>query len=480
MSDHDHDFDLPPLPDKLQHAADAGCEESRLIINRRSLLGMSAGLFAWAHLPRNAEAAGTEPRLLIVILGGGMDGLHVAPPLSDPNRYDSLRGDIAFNLDTIPRLNADFGINPAMPKFRAMFAAGDASMVQAIAPPLQIGSHFEGLYNIESGLPGGRTASSTTGWLNRLLLKLPAGDAVKTDMMYLGPTPLILSGPAPVISWAPGIPPLPAAFDARIAKLYATTSPILSDMLQRGLAANTLATTGSNAASQVSASISPMQRAFRGAARLMTALSGPRIAVLKIDGWDTHAGQSTILSAKLADLDTSLDDYRREMGVAWNTTAVVCVTEMGRTARVNGSGGTDHGAASVAFLAGGAVTGGRVWGEWPGLADSNLVMNARALRATTDMRALFKGLLVDHLGVTRSLLDTEIFPQSAQIPPMTGLLKSLPRKPGNSAVSTSSASAPASAQSASTPAMSVTPMTATSSAAGATSLAQFRQLNGAG
>lgn len=484
MSDHDHDVELPPLPEALIHAADAGCEEPRLIINRRDLLGMSAGLFAWAHMPRHAEAAGTEPRLLVVILGGGMDGLHVAPPLNDPF-YSALRGSIALDLARIPKLSAEFGINPAMPKFRDMFARGEASLVQAIAPPLQIGSHFEGLYNIESGMPGGRTASSTTGWLNRLLLKLPVGAAVRTDMMHIGPTPLILSGPAPVISWSPGIPPLSPAVDARVAKVYSSTSPPLSDLLQRGLMANALATGTASSASQVTARTSAMQRAFRGAARLMSAATGPRVAVLKIDGWDTHVGQTNLLSTKLADLDSSLDDFRLEMGASWATTAVVCVTEMGRTAAVNGNGGTDHGAASVAFLAGGAVAGGRIWGEWPGLAKNNLAMNGRALRATTDMRAVFKGLLADHLGVPRCILDTDIFPESAAVAPLNALLRN-PVKPSDSQI-TAACSPPASmaaSTSAAAAAMAMAGSAAAPAAAGparlATPLARFRQSNGAG
>ena len=142
MSDHDHDHDIPPLPQHLIDEAAAGCEESRFLINRRSLLGMSGAFFAWAYMPRHAEAAGTEPRLLIVLLGGGMDGLHVAPPLNDPH-YAGLRGDIAFGKNQLLALTSDFGLNPRMPNFKSMFEAGDAAMVQAIAPPLRRRSHFE-------------------------------------------------------------------------------------------------------------------------------------------------------------------------------------------------------------------------------------------------------------------------------------------------------------------------------------------------
>ena len=168
MSDHDHDHDIPPLPQHLIDEAEAGCEESRFLINRRSLLGMSGAFFAWAYMPRHAEAAGTEPRLLIVLLGGGMDGLHVAPPLNDPY-YAGLRGDIALGQNQLLTLTSEFGLNPNMPNLKNMFDVNDAAMVQAIAPPLRRRSHFEGIYNIESGLPGVGARSSTSGWLNRLL-----------------------------------------------------------------------------------------------------------------------------------------------------------------------------------------------------------------------------------------------------------------------------------------------------------------------
>lgn len=476
MSDHDHDPEIPPLPQRLIDAAEGGCEESRLFINRRNVLGLSAGFFAWAHLPRHAEAAGTEPRLLVVIMRGGMDGLHVAVPLWDQN-YVSLRGKIALDASALLSLQSTFstqtvpfGLNPAMPKFQRMFLRGEAAMVNAIAPPLQVSSHFEGLYNIEAGLPGVGARSSNTGWLNRLLMELPAGAAVKSDALHIGATPLILAGPAPVLSWSPDIPALPQAFDDRISRLYKSTSPLLSDLLERGLAANRLATAGSNAASQV-AGVTALQKAFRGAARLMTADNGPRIAALSVDGWDTHVGQVSVLSSKLGALDTALDDFRVEMGAAWDNTAVVCVTEMGRTVAVNGNDGTDHGVASVAFLAGGAIAGGKVLGDWPGLGPSGLV-NGRALRATTDMRSVFKGLLQDHLGVPRSLLDSKIFPQSADTAPMKDMLKTPSRA---AAVATLSANA-ASMRSAtkSTPAAAA----AASPARYDTALARFRKING--
>jgi uncharacterized protein (DUF1501 family) len=421
MSDHDHDHDIPPLPQHLIDEAEAGCEESRFLINRRSLLGMSGAFFAWAYMPRHAEAAGTEPRLLIVLLGGGMDGLHVAPPLNDPY-YAGLRGDIAFGKNQLLALTSEFGLNPNMPNLKNMFDAKDAAMVQAIAPPLRRRSHFEGMYNIESGLPGVGARNSTSGWLNRLLQQLPPGRRVKMDALHIGPTPLILAGSEPVLSWT-NTPNWSSYLDDPVLKLYQATNPTLADLMQRGLKTNSLALSGTTDATKAAdKGISAVRINFRAAARMMRDEAGPRIAVLKLDGWDTHIGQISILSNKLADLDAAMQDLREALGSVWNNTAIVCVTEMGRTAAVNGNSGTDHGDASVAFLLGGAIAGGQVWGEWPGLAQSSLT-DKRSLRATTDMRTVFKGVLADHLGVPTSILDTVVFPESADAPAMKDLLK---------------------------------------------------------
>lgn len=154
----------------------------------------------------------------------------------------------------------------------------------------------------------------------------------------------------------------------------------------------------------------------------LLAPDGPCIAVLDINGWDTHVDQITILSERLADLDAAMQDFKDNIGAAWSRTAIVCVTEMGRTAKVNGNAGTDHGDASVAFLLGGAIAGGKVWGDWPGLAENQLT-DQRSLKATTDMRTVFKGLLADHLGVPTSILDDYVFPSSKDTPAMKDLLK---------------------------------------------------------
>lgn len=423
MSEHDH-HELPPLEQRLVDAAAAGCEESRHVISRRALLGMSASLFSWAYLPRHAEASGTEPRLLVVILGGGFDNLHMAPPLHDPN-YHAMRGDIALDTAKLARLtdrkgNAEFAIHPSMPNFLSMFNAGEAALVQAIAPPLRIGSHFECQYNLESGLPGGLVRSTKQGWLNKLLQYLPPGNPVRTagGLMTNG-TPLIISGNAPVRSWSLYGDRAPVAVDEALKTLYARTDPILHRELVQALADNELAISTAGQSNPSGTIATSVRSAFRVAGQLLNADAGPRIAALGFYGWDSHVDELSVISSQLSELDTCLGELKAMMTPQnWSRTVVVCVSEFGRTLKKNGRTGTDHGLGTAALLAGGAVAGQQVHGDWPGMET-----NRNNLRATSDTRALFKGILADHLGVGAKALATRIFEGSTDVLPMQGLIK---------------------------------------------------------
>ena len=425
MSDHDHD--LPPVPSRLLDAAADGCEESRLVLRRRDFMGLSAGFFAWAFAPRIAEAStGEQPRLLIVLLPGGMDGLHVAVPADDP-AYAGARGAMALDTSSLlPLFGAGqqpggrFLLNENMPRFHSMFQSGQASLVHAIAPPLRNRSHFDCMYNMQAGLPGDKPRSVTSGWLNRLMGVLPSSNPVRVaGALQVGSMPLILSGEQPILGWSPSVETRLREFDEQALSLYRDTDPALHGHLSAALKVGRMASQG-----QVfpTGGETALQSAFRGAGRLLAAADGPRIAALNVSGWDTHVGQRWTFPRLLAGLDTALDDFRIAVGSAWSNTVVVCVTEFGRTARINGTDGTDHGIGTVAFLAGGAVAGGKVHTDWPGLAPAQLI-DQRDLRATMDTRSLFKGVLADHLGVARSLLDSQVFPESRNIEPLRDLLK---------------------------------------------------------
>jgi uncharacterized protein (DUF1501 family) len=192
------------------------------------------------------------------------------------------------------------------------------------------------------------------------------------------------------------------------------------DMLDRGLKADALASRVGKDNSNVSA----LRKAFRGAGALIGAASGPRIAVLSAGGWDTHSDEGAAqgqLAGVLGQLDLGIADFKTAVGAAWANTVVVMATEFGRTVHVNGDSGTDHGVGTVALLAGGAVNGGRVFGDWPGIAQGQL-LDASDLRPTTDLRSVFKGILRDHIGVGTNLLNTSIFPSSATDAPALGKL----------------------------------------------------------
>ena len=167
-----------------------------------------------------------------------------------------------------------------------------------------------------------------------------------------------------------------------------------------------------------------MAQAAEGAARLLAASDGPRIAALSFDGWDTHANQGGAtgrLASLLGGLDGAFAAFEQGLKAVWQETAVIVVTEFGRTARVNGTVGSDHGTGTVAFLLGGAVAGGKIFADWPGLREKDL-HEGRDLRPTADLRAIFKGLLRDHLGISSAALADTIFPGSQQIAGLKGLV----------------------------------------------------------
>jgi len=411
---------------------------------RRQLLLASGVLFAWAHLPRVALAEGRDPRLLVIVLRGALDGLAAVAPVGDPD-WVRLRGDKALTLDgATPALPLDsfFALNPAMPNLHRMVRAGQASIVHAVASPYRERSHFDGQDVLESGLV--KPGATDTGWLNRALGALtPAGQVrgnggVK-QAFAVGPvTPLVVRGPAPVLSWTP--PKLPPATDdtvMRLLDLYRHTDPALARALEERVDLAAIARAGGLEMGPQKPGQQPQgpkapgaavrayfTEAAGAAAKFMARADGPRIGALAFDGWDTHADEGAAsgrLAALLGALDGALAAVETGMGEAWKETAVAVITEFGRTARINGTEGTDHGTATIALLAGGAVKGGRVIADWPGLAEASLYEN-RDLKPTTDLRAILKGVLRDHLRVDERALADNVFPGSAAVKPTSGLL----------------------------------------------------------
>jgi uncharacterized protein (DUF1501 family) len=405
--------------------------------SRRQLLLASGALFAWAYLPKTARAEGRDPRFLTIVLRGALDGLAAVAPVGDPD-WVRLRGDKALLIDGAnPGLKLDdfFALNPAMPELHRLYRAGQATIVHAAATPYRERSHFDGQDVLESGL--GKPGATDTGWLNRALGALEPGDRVepnKRQAFAVGPvTPLIVRGAAPVMSWTPArLPPATDDTLTRLAELYRHTDPPLARVLEERMGLAAIAKAGGvsmarekgkqqGPGAQVRAYFA---EAAGAAAKFMARPDGPRVGALAFDGWDTHQDEGAVggrLALLLAALDGALAAIEKEMGPAWRETVVTVVTEFGRTARINGTEGTDHGTATVALLAGGALKGGRVIADWPGLKEASLY-ESRDLRPTTDLRAVLKGVLRDHLRVPDGALSTKVFPDSLAARPIAGLV----------------------------------------------------------
>ena len=397
--------------------------------SRRGLLLSGGAAFSAAYLPKIARAGGaTDKRLIVIVLRGALDGLSAVAPVGDPD-YVRLHGALALSTGgPNPALALDpfFALNPGMPVFARMFRERQAAIVHAVATAYRDRSHFDGQDVLESGFAGpGHTSS---GWLNRAIAELPKGDraALKGGLGVGAVTPLIMRGGAPVVGWAPtGLPQAADDLATRLMDLYRQTDPALATSLAQGLGIEKIAAREmGEARPQGGNEAQLMRRVAEGVARLLAPEDGPRIAALAIDGWDTHAnegGGGGRLAMLLGGLDGAFEAFQQTLGAAWAGTTIVAITEFGRTARINGTVGTDHGTGTVAFLAGGAVKGGRVIADWPGLSDANLWQN-RDLRATTDLRAVLKGVLADQFGLSAAALGARVFPDSSGVAPIKGLI----------------------------------------------------------
>jgi uncharacterized protein (DUF1501 family) len=410
------------------------------LTRRSALLGLGSAVSLSGVAGRASlalAAAPTEQRFVVVILRGAMDGLAVVVPYGDPALRE-LRGALVPPLPGQPNglrdLGGFYGLHPALANLHAMYQAAELLAVHAAAGPYRSRSHFEAQDYLESGADH----RLTSGWLNRAVAALPPAPASPPGPTSPGPTspvgralavgvsvPLLLRGAATVASWAPHgfATPAPDLY-ARIAELNRDdrlTGPAISEGLRaRGFATEVMTKDG--AAGEAGGRDRYAFPALAEAAgRLLAAADGPRIAAMELNGWDTHVAQMARLEPPLRGLDAGLGALKTALGPAWRRTAVLVVTEFGRTARVNGDKGTDHGTATVAFVLGGAVAGGRVRADWPGLGPGKLFEN-RDLAPTIDVRAVAKGLLAGHLGLSGDAL-ARVFPDSGVATPMGGLLR---------------------------------------------------------
>ena len=404
-------------------------------MRRREFLShgaLAAGAALLATRVAFARAAADSARFVLVIMRGALDGLAAVPPLGDRD-YHELRRELALHSPGEPggalALDGFFGLHPALAFLQQCYAARELTVLHALASPYRERSHFDGQDVLENGSP--RPHALQTGWLNRALAALPRA-AVREAGVALGQNvPLVMRGAAAVTSWSPSR--LTALDDdtlARLGDLYARDA-LLSVRLADALATNAIADEAGDAAAmtgQMPAAARGKVRyaeVVRAAAGFLRREDGPKVAVFDTSGWDTHANEGAAqgqLAARLGELDAGLATLRQELGPAWQDTAVLLITEFGRTAAVNGTRGTDHGTATSAFLLGGAVAGGRVIADWPGLS-AHALYQGRDLAATLDLRSVLKGILSEHLGVASGALEQVVFPESSNARPLRGLMR---------------------------------------------------------
>jgi len=411
-------------------------------IQRRDFLSLGAlaagGALITARLAFASAGGARRGRFVLVILRGALDGLAAVPPYADRD-YGRLRGEFALRAPGEPRgalpLDGFFGLHPALGFLGESYAARELIVFHAVASPYRERSHFDGQDVLENGttLPH----ASQSGWLNRALAQVPGERAREAGVALGQNVPLVMRGPAQVASWSPSkLAGLDEDTLARITDLYAR-DPLLSVRLADALMADSMVAASEPAMAPEAAAMAapaaaqpnrpPAQYAeiVRAAAGFLRQENGPQVAVFDTTGWDTHAnegGAEGQLAGRLGALDKGLATLREQLGPTWRDTAVLLVTEFGRTAAINGTRGTDHGTATMALLLGGAVAGGRVIADWPGLAGRALYQG-RDLMPTLDLRCVLKGVLQEQLGIAPRALDAAVFPDSERARALRGLMR---------------------------------------------------------
>jgi uncharacterized protein (DUF1501 family) len=388
---------------------------SPFLFSRRGLLGTggAAALYAAGGVQFAFAATPADRRLVVILLRGAMDGLNVIVPYGDP-AYAAARRQIALSPGNgATKLDGLFAVHEALPFFADAYKTGHALAVHAVATPYRDRSHFDAQNLLETG--GVQPYDIQSGWLNRALGVMPgAAPSSAVAVAVAASMPTLLMGPVKTGSYSPSrLPDVPGDTTSRIMRMYAPDAELSGAFSESQI----LAALAQDASQD--APMMPMGNRGAGnlagmattAAQLMRAKDGPRITVLERGGWDTHANQPGVLRAGLTDLNAALVALKTGLGPLWEKTAVLCITEFGRTVAVNGTNGTDHGTGSAALLVGGAVKGGRIIADWPGLAPANLY-EGRDLKPTTDMRSIMAGVLRAQLGLSESDLLDRVFPDS--------------------------------------------------------------------
>ncbi|MBH9552033.1 DUF1501 domain-containing protein [Inhella gelatinilytica] len=401
-----------------------------MALTRRDWLGAGFAACSLGAGFAPARAGTASPRWVVVLLRGAVDGLSVCAPYGDPH-YAADRPSIALPApgqdQGLIDLDGRFGLHPALAPLAPLWAQGELGFVHACGAPTSSRSHFEAQDELEAGTPGVKTTA--TGWMARLM-----GDAGRVRAVYTAPArPKLLTGGAGAVAALPGPRPAsqPAAGNPRaqtlregLDLLYAQDpryAQAWAEARQGREQVNAALEAGMGGMNAMAAEMQAADRGAPGAgtfpatarrlAQVMRADASVQFAVAELGGWDTHARQGAAqgaLAGRLGALAEGLAVLARELGPLWRDTVVTVVSEFGRTVRENGTGGTDHGHGNALWLLGGAVQGGRVGGEWPGL-EPSARFEGRDLAITTDYRAVMAGVAARHLGLADARL-TALFP----------------------------------------------------------------------
>ncbi len=388
------------------------------VTRRTALLGLTSAV-TLGRASLALAAANTDRRFVVVLLRGALDGMSAVVPYGDPDlaalRRELIPGQPGAAGGMLD-LGGFYGLHPALAGLHGMYQANELLPVHAVAGSYRSRSHFEAQDYMEFGADH----RMTSGWLNRVTALIPSSGPGDPALSVGAAVPVLLRGPARVGSWLPqtATHPEPDLY-VRLAALN-SQDPVIGPAIANGLRERGFSDAVLHGADpQANKYAFPSLAAAAG--RLLAAPDGPRLAALEIGGWDTHTAQSGRLNGPLQQLDQGMVALKTGLGDAWRNTVVLVMTEFGRTARINGTKGTDHGTGTVAFVLGGAIAGGRVRANWPGLGQDRLFEN-RDLQPTADLRSVAKGLLAQHLGLNAAGL-LQVFPDSQAAAPMTGLLR---------------------------------------------------------
>jgi uncharacterized protein (DUF1501 family) len=381
-----------------------------MMMNRRTFVQqMCLGGVATFALPSITFAQVKQNgRFVFVLLRGGFDGLAAVVPYGDAS-YQTLRNGFAYQESELFVLNDLFGLSPGLTPMRELWQANELVVLHAMAIPYRTRSHFDGQAILETGID--RPVGSSDGWLNRLLQVMSgkrSGIAIAAGM------PRSLTGSYEVQTWSPTqLGAVDDAYLQRLGALYRTDKALYGRF---EAAIQQQDVVGEEPMARGNARRGGVTPLMQAAAKILRQDGGPNIAAVEFSGWDTHANQGLAggaLDRLLGQLAEGLLAFRTDMGPAWSNTTVVVMTEFGRTARPNGTRGTDHGTAGAGFLIGPGVARAAAFSDWPGLDDASL-FERRDLKPTLDVRAVLKAAIGGTFDLSRPQLD-RVFPNSPDV-----------------------------------------------------------------